>query len=109
MKKRGQLLPTPLQISSCTLLFFEKTILPPLKNNFWIILSKIFSEHLFKMNSSFINLEIKKIWVPEKMFQNDFFVFWIFYFKISFAYRTTISETSKTVNGDFGIFEECRV
>jgi len=28
--------------------------------------------------------------------------------KISFAYRTTILETPKTVKGNLGILEECR-
>jgi len=41
----GQLLPAPLQISSCTPSLSER-LFAPLKNDFQIVLSKIFSEHL---------------------------------------------------------------
>ena len=44
------------------------------------------------------------------MLQNDFFSSKFSIMKISFASTTTIPETSKTVKGNFGIFEEkCRV
>jgi len=103
----GQLFPAPLQISSCTPSLSEKTVLPPLKNDFWIILSEIFSERLFQtffMNYGFINLEIKKMCYSKMIF----FSFEFSIPKISLAYGTTILETPKTVKGSFCIFEDCR-
>jgi len=45
----------------------------------------------------------------KKMLQNKFFLCSVFSIpKISFAYRTTILETPKTVKSNFDIFEECR-
>jgi len=66
------------------------------------------------MNSRFIFLKIKKKYIPQRIFQNDFlpsrFPFWRTHFayktsipKISFAYRIFIPESSKIFKDNFGI------
>ena len=105
-----QLLPAPLQISSCTPHFLKRLFCPLYKITSKLFFPKyfknVFSETCF-MNSGFINLEIK-IMYSKKNVLEWFLPSRFCILEISFPYGTTISKIPKTIKDNFCIFEECR-
>jgi len=107
-----QLLPAPLQIFSCTPSFLKKTVLPPFKNDFRIILSEIFLEHLFQ--NMFYAFRIYQSGNKKNVFQKRGFrmIFCLLNFlfrKYLLLTESLFQKHKKTVKSNFGIFEECRV